>query len=51
VLGLAGALPAAFYVWAGVLGTLFVGEAAAGWLATRGAQGSPLDADEDEDGG
>jgi hypothetical protein len=53
VLMAAGALPAGFYVVAGVLGALFVGESVASWrrFEQRGHGGSYEDGDEEEAGG
>jgi Family of unknown function (DUF5941)/CDP-alcohol phosphatidyltransferase len=49
LLGIAGALPAAFYVVAGVLGAAFVGETAAGW-ARFGRSRQPPELADEEDG-
>jgi hypothetical protein len=46
----AGALPAAYFVAAAVLGAAFVGEAAYGWLAVGRVQ-RPLEYDDEEDEG
>ena len=45
-----GALPAAYYVAAAVLGAAFVGEAAYGWLAVGRVQ-RPLEYEDEEDEG
>ena len=49
LLAIAGALPAAFYVAAGVLGAAFAGETIAGW-ATYGRSGQPPEPVDEEDG-
>jgi hypothetical protein len=50
VLLVAGALPAAWYVWAFLLGTVFVGEAVYGWVA-HGRVQRTVDYEDEEDEG
>jgi hypothetical protein len=49
VLLVAGALPAGFYVVAGVLGVAFVGEAVYGWLVVDRVAQPPGDEDEEDE--
>jgi hypothetical protein len=50
VLLTAGALPAGYFVAAGVLGTLLVGESVSGWAKLRRAPGPALYEDEEDEG-